>query len=349
MSEINKKLFGLDISDRALRLVKLAKNGKKITLISFNEIAVPPGVIINGDLMKADILTDLVKELIKSTNGKKIKYDNMIAVLPETRTFIKVINLPAAKSEPELIDSIFNEIKNHIPLTPEEIYMDWQIISDNQTQLKVLIGAAPKIVADSYYDALSRTGYAPYVMEIEASAISRCLIAEKDRRPKIIIDFGANRTGLIIFDNNVPQFTVSLPISGNKITETIAKTLQLDATKAEEAKILCGLDTDKCEGAIKKILMAPIDSLAREIKKAMAFYQDNFANASPIAEIILCGGGANFAKIDKVLSEKLKIPVTIGNPLTNILLPKKFNLSASKLLSYTTAIGLALRTFQKNN
>ena len=38
----------------------------------------------------------------------------------------------------------------------------------------------------------------------------------------------------------------------------------------------------------------------------MVFYKSNFSNSNPISEIILCGGGANFSKIDQVLKEKLK-------------------------------------------
>jgi len=47
---------------------------------------------------------------------------------------------------------------------------------------------------------------------------------------------------------------------------------------------------------------------------------------------------------DRFLSEALKIPVEIGNPFTNILANKgKYLIPDQKALSFTTALGLALR------
>ena len=96
-----------------------------------------------------------------------------------------------------------------------------------------------------------------------------------------------------------------------------------------------------------KVLMGSINNLAEQIKKAIIFYKTNFVSGNEISEIIICGGGANFLKIDEVLKEMLNLPVKIGNPLNNLSLDKKISLSKNKILSYTSAIGLALRSLQK--
>ncbi len=348
MSDLNKNIFGLDISDRALRLVQLRKNGNKIILRSYNDIAVPADIVNHGEIIQEDKLIKLLNQLVTSAKGGKINTRNIITVLPESKTFIKVIEIPSTDKEnlPGVIDE---EIKNHIPLSRDEIYLDWQILNQTSDSINVLIGAAPKNIVDSLTSTLEKGGLVPYIFEIEATAITRSLIKKDDQKAKIIIDFGAVRTGLIIYDHSTIPFTVSLPISGNKITETIAKTLNLDIKDAEKAKIVCGLDSKKCEGALLKILLKSIEDLTRQINKAMVFYQTNFPKGNQISEVILCGGGANFSDIDKVLSEKLKIPVKIGNPFTNIARSKKSIIPADKILSYTTAIGLALRAWQKKD
>ena len=58
MSEIEKNLFGLDISDRALRLVKLQKKGKKIFITSFSEIEVPADIINHGEIVQPEKLIE---------------------------------------------------------------------------------------------------------------------------------------------------------------------------------------------------------------------------------------------------------------------------------------------------
>jgi type IV pilus assembly protein PilM len=335
--------FGLDISDGAIRLVRLIKKGKKIWLISHNEIELPAGVIVNGEIKNEDKLVEGLRLLLKTVRGAKISDRNAITVLPESKTFIKVIQLGEANNDEEMLKLIKEEIKNHIPLSFEEIYLDWQVVKQKPGSTSVLISAAPRDLVNAYYAALEKSGINPYVLGIEAAAITRCLIAKDDNRPKMVIDFGASRTGLILYENQVPQLTVSLPISGNNITQAISQTLKIELKEAEKAKVICGLNQDKCEGALLKILLSTMDNLTKQIKKSMIFYQDSYPGGEPISEIILCGGGANFSMIDKVLAEKLKLPVRTGDPLLNVTLGNKISISKNKLLSYTTAIGLALR------
>ncbi|MBI3290879.1 type IV pilus assembly protein PilM [Candidatus Falkowbacteria bacterium] len=365
--EIEKKSFGLDISERALRFVQFKKSGKKIFLKSFNQVNLPESIIKNGEIIQPDKMVGYIKEL---TNNGRIKNKNVISVLPESKTFIKVIEIQkeikpqknkrgktkGKKSSDNLEDIIKKEIVNHIPLSLDETYIDWQVLNENETSAKLLVGLAPKNIVDSYFLILEKSGLAPYILEIEAAPIIRALIPseqekenKEDGKAKIIIDFGAVRTGLIFYDEQTVKFTSSLPISGNRITETIANTLKLDAKKAEKAKIICGLDEKKCEGALRKILFSSVDNLASQIKKSIAFYKANFPNGNQATEVILCGGGANFIKIDQVLAEKLNIPVKIGNPLINVSNSKKMAIDNKKMLSYTTAIGLGLRSFEKDN
>lgn len=345
--ESNKNIFGLDISDQALRLVKLKGKKKRLILAGFNEVKIPAGVIINGEVKQVEKFSAAIDKLIASVNGQKITNKNATAVLPESKTFIKLITVPVKKKS-ALEKSIREEIPNHIPLNINELYIDWQIVKEGDKEAKVLVGAAPKIVVDSYFTALEKSGVRAMALEIEAAAIIRCLILENDNTARIIIDFGAARTGLIVYDQGTIQFTVSLPISGNGITDTISKTLNLDRQKAEKAKIVCGLDPSKCEGALLKILDDSINQLVDQIKKTIKFYQINFQIKNKIGEIVICGGGANFLNIDKILTEKLKVSVKIGDPLTNIGQSKKLNIPKDKALSYTTAIGLAMRFFHSD-
>jgi len=340
--------FGLDISERALRLVQLKKSGKKIAMRSYGSIELPEGIIVRGEIKQPDELSQYLSKLAQNVKGKKIRTKNTIAVLPESRTFIQVINASRTDKDEKVSLAIEREIKNHIPLEADKMYLDWQVLKESDTSVKALVGAASKEMVDIYINALENSGLTTYVLEIEAAAILRSLMAQGDDKAKIIIDFGGMRTGLIVFAEKTVQFTVSLPISGSKITSTIAESLNLSEREAEKAKIVCGLNKDKCEGALRKILFSTINDLSAKIKRAITFYNRSASDREPISEVILCGGGANFEKIDEVLSEKIKLPVKIGNPLTNIIVNKKLSLTPKKALSFTTAIGLGLRAFQKN-
>ncbi|MBU1164073.1 pilus assembly protein PilM [Patescibacteria group bacterium] len=345
----NTTAFGLDISDFAIRLVNLRKTRSSVSIESFNELKVPAGYIVDGEIKDEENVTKLLNKLLLTAQGKKLLKTEVVSVLPETKTFIKIITVKKTEKK-ELPKAIKLELKKHIPINIEEIYLDWQVISENEKTMNVLAGIAPKVIVDSYLNILRKVNLIPLVLEIEAAAISRALIAGDDKA-KIIIDIGAARTGLIVYVHNTIVLTVSLPISGEKVTQEISQTLNIDYQKAEKAKYVCGLDKTRCKGALRKILFNSMDNLVFEIDKAVEFYTTHFPQSEKISQIYLCGGGAYLKKIDKYLSHRIKMEVITGDPLRTIKKDKlkEIKFPVNRSLSYTTAIGLALRGVDKNN
>lgn len=334
--------FGLDISDRNLRLIQLEKKAKQIKVQLYNEIKLPPDCITSGEIKQPKVFLEALNKMIKTRQGNGKLSDEVISVLPEEKTFFKIINTPLLAEE-EIPAKIKEVLPQDIPVDFDEVYIDYQIMSKNDDGLQLLVGVSPKNIIESYVDILAKANLIPTVLEIESAPISRLLLeTAKDQKPQIIIDIGAQRTGLFLYDQTI-KFTVSLPISGNNITRHIMETLDLTWGEAEEAKIICGLDKTKCHGALLEIFSEMINQLSERITKAMNFYYYNFPEAKNIDSILLCGGGANFIGITQVLEEKLKIPVKISNPWTNIANPDKTFFNEQRSQSFITALGLALR------
>lgn len=335
--------FGLDISDRCLRLVQLAKKMKKIRLQLYNEVKLPPDCLVEGEIKQPKVFLEALNRLIKTKRGRGKLSDEVVSVLPESKTFMKLIEIPLVPEE-KIGDKIKEILPQYVPINIEEIYLDWQIVKKTETEQTLLVGASPKNIIDAYVNILSQANLIPTVLEIEAAAIARLLIEQNnDQKPQIIIDIGANRTGLFLYDQETIKFTVSLPISGNKITQLIMETLDLDFEKAEQAKIVCGLDKNKCHGALLEIFSDTINDLQQEIKRAINFYYSNFSKNQKVEKIVLGGGGANFINIAQVIQEKLNIPTTISNPWQNIQNPHPNYFNPQKSQSFITAIGLAIR------
>lgn len=344
-------LFGLDIGITKLRLAQIRTIRRSRVVTALREAEIPAGVIVDGQIADPTQLSRLVAALYhKKEHSERIGGNGVISALPESKTFMKLIALDTR--DPEKIKTqLLEEIPRHIPLPLEEIYYDWQTVAVTpRGQSHGLIGVAPRPLVDAYLAVLRGAGLLPFALEIEASPITRCLLKEKsaaDTGAQIIIDLGATRTGLIVVRDGIIQCTVSLPISGVRITQTIAATLNINAQEAEEAKLVCGLDPDRCHGALKRVLRTTFDDLCRKIETAIAFYQENFPDHLPIGEVVLTGGGANFLHLDRLLAEHLALPVRLGNPLSNVELGK-MKVGASALQSYVTAIGLALRGTQRD-
>lgn len=315
--------IGLDISNNVLRLVQLNKIGKKNKIQALGSVDIEKGIIEDGEIKNEDKVLEKINQLIRKPLFGKVSSDRVVACLPETKTFIKLIKVE--KSPNQISEIIESEIEKHIPYAINEVYFDWQIIEETEDNALILIGATPKGIVNQYTNLLDKAKLSIQALEIEPISISRCLLKEEsfNYRPQensnyALIDIGANRTSMVVYSKNTIVFTASMPISGEKITQNIAKELDIDIDQAEKAKIICGLDKTKAEGVVSKVLSDNIDELKKKIKNSMDFYNNYYGERGPLNKIILCGGGANLKGLDEIIKEATALDVVSGDVFTNL-------------------------------
>ena len=213
---------------------------------------------------------------------------------------------------------------------------------------RILLAAAPKNIIDDYTQMMELAGLAPVAFEIEAVAIARAIVPTNEQINEAIgiLDIGATRSSLVIYDDGILQMSISIPISGLELTKIISEGLNIGLADAELVKIECGLDAHRCEDRMWKILLPIIDDMSAKIRNAMRFYKVGFPMGKKIECLYLCGGGAHFRDIDSVLSRKLTIKVRRGDALANLQKTKNFPEESS--LTFATAIGLAMRAIDES-
>jgi len=324
--------IGLDISDLSIKLVQLDNRRGKIKIQALSKLNLPQGIIVNGEIKNKVELIKAIKKIISDPLYGKISSEEVVACLPESKTFIKLIEIQ--KSPNPLTDIIGSEIEKHVPMALNEIYYDWQIIEETTDKYLILIGAAPKNIVNQYTDLLDEAKLSPIALEIEPISICRSLLKEEasnlkpimfGAKTKIdaglnygIIDIGANHTCMIFYSGKAILFTVSMPISGEEITAKISQALNLTKEQAEKAKIICGLDENKANGVIKDILTDNLKSLVEKIKEAISFYENYFNQHGPLNQILLCGGGANIPNLEKIINQEFSVEVKLADALTNL-------------------------------
>lgn len=369
---LKPEVFGLDISDLSLKIIKLKRKGKFLSLASFGESEIKPGIIKEGEIKDEEKLAEIIKEAIKKVKGEKLKTRYVVASLPEEKAFLQVIQMPKMPEE-DLKSAVIYEAENYIPLPVEEVYLDSQIVPPLHNHLDhfdVLLAALPKKTVDPYLSTLKKAGLQPKALEIESLAISRTLIKnEVSSLPVLLIDLGATRTSFIIFSGHSLRFTSSITVSSSSFNEIIAKNLGVSLSEAERLKIKYGLEEkiqlkakkDSFEkitqrGKIFEALVPALVDLVQQIKRHLDYYQTHASHEhlppgnKRVSKILLCGGGANLKGLIELLALELRISVELGNPWVNILpddqkeIPE---LPFEKSLGYTTALGLALRDIKQ--
>lgn len=370
--KLKPESFGLNISDRSIKIIKLKKKRGLLSLASFGETEIKPGIIEEGEIKDQKAIIETIKLSVKKVKGEKLMTNYVAASLPEEKAFLQVIQLPILE-ENELKDAVYYEAENHIPLPIGEVYLDSQIVKpviDHLDHSDVLIAAMPKKIVDPYLVSIKKAGLIPKILETESQAISRALIKnEVSPFPVLIIDIGLTKTCFIIFSGYSLRFTSSIPISSQRISEAISTGLGISIVEAEDLKTKAGLSQDfykkREDGSemavtakrILEIVDLLLADLVNRVKSYLGYYQSYVSHehlssdVKEVKKILLCGDGASFKGLDDFLSVKLKTPVEIANPWINILPEVKKEipeLSFDKTLSFATALGLALRALKEN-
>jgi len=346
--------FGLNIGDLSIKLMQLErrKNLRGHSYYYVKELRtapLSPGCIVNGEIQQPEMIRKKILYLLgREGRYKAIKSPWVVADLPEPKTFLKVITLDANPDQVTEEDVIY-QAKKHLPFEIEETYLDWKVLANNSesNHAKVLVGAVPKVTADSYTYLLESVGLTPLALEIEVLSIARALVPEHspEEKASAILDLGATRSSLIFFDHEGVKFSTHLNFSGEILTTAIAQEMKLDYDKAEALKIERGITYSKQDPKYLKIISKFTDELVSEVNKAMSFYQEHFAETDPIQEVNLCGGSASLKNLPETISRKLKVRTTVLPLLPVLRFPSQLAAHANDS-SLASVVGLALRAAQ---
>lgn len=351
----NLPAFGLDFSDRSIKVMQLYRDGKVIKIFSSNRREIPAGLLVDGEVKDADGLVKEIQETLKTAKPYPITNKETILSLPESKCFIKVIKMPKSKPE-DIEEAIRFKAEEYFPLNAEEMYLDWRLLDTTECPIEgkgdcsdVLVAVASKDIVESYLEVMDKSGLIPVVFEAESVATTRALLRDESYMAGsiLVVDLGNDRTSFIFYKHPSLKFTQSIPVSGEKFTLAIAKGFKISFQKAEKLKYELGLSRDSIVGErVYELLQPLMEDLISNIAKSIDYYSDYFKISSKEDfKIVICGGGANLRSMDTYLSKALGKPVEISNPWREINANKITGQSLStrcRTLFYTTALGLSL-------
>jgi len=347
--------FGIDISDLSIKLMKLESSGKKIKVSSFGKKTIPSDIIQNGTLQDEKKFTQLVGEAVREMSGRGPRTRWAVVSLPSQETFLRVVQMPIMKDE-DIKRSIKWSAEENIPLNLNEAYFDWEKIPTPEGKhidhIDALVVAHPKKTIDAYVRAIEAAGVRVISIEIGVISAARAVVSDDLMKETVlIVDIGTLKTDVSIYASGAVRFTSSMDIAGHSFSQSIAEKLKIGYSEAEKLKVEFGFDKEAQEGKVFEALKPVADKFIGQIADYINFYEehdfhDHTVEKNKITKILFCGGGATTKNFIELCARKLKTDVALANPWSRILafpLKEIPEISYEKSLSYTTAIGLALR------
>lgn len=356
----NKKLhpFGLDISERSIKIMQLSPQKTGLQPTAFSYVEVPANLINNHVITNEEKLAALVSKAVAAAR----KLDSHYAVLsiPEAKSFVRVVSLP--KMDLSEIDGALPwELEQDIPVPIEHVYIDWQLVEETEDHIKVLAMAAPKDYIDALVEVLRLAKIKPVAFELESQGTARAAVGPEDKESSVLmVDIASTVTSLAVTSKGILEYTSSIPIGGNSLTDSIAQSLGIPAKEAEKKKIEAGLTSDDKKGNVRQAILSVLDNIVDEMRNVIKYYDDHSLFKQPISKIILCGGGSKLAGAADYIAARLNVGagqvvsrVVVCDSWINVADPAHRSgfPTQDEALEYTTAIGLALRgkIFDENN
>lgn len=343
---LERPSVGIDISDRSIKYVALHYSGGELRTSFFGEKKVPEGAIDSGKIQNSQAVISLLKEI---KNEHKCQFVRVS--LPEEQMYIFELTVPKMTSD-EIRGTIDLQLEEHVPLSPQDVVFDFDLVEEKDDSFRVLVTVAPTAVVEEYTVLFKEAGLTPLSLELEASALARCIVTEGDENTYMIVDFGDTRSGISIIHKRIPLFTSTVSIGGSTITEMIAKNFSVSYEEAEKMKKEIGLSRNEKNKELFSVIINGLSILRDEVSRHFIYWhshKNSDGQPRPVIQSIrICGGNANLDGIDEYFKTSLRADVDLANVWINFGSVDSYvpPISFKDSLSYATAIGLALGDFE---
>ena len=336
-----KPLFGLDIGLDRLRVIQLDTSHKTPKLEGYGSIAFDPSAIIDGVIVKPDLIAKVVVKLFKSELVGDITTNRVAVSLPTSRALTSIIKIPHMTAK-DIDDAVRTEAEQYIPISTDNLYLDYIALREDKYGVEFFVVAMPKKIVDSYLILTRMLGLEAVLFDTAIGASAR--LFAKDARseiPSMLVDFGAESTDITVFSHGL-VVTGTVVFGGDHIIKTIAKTLHLPPHEATVFKNKYGLSVNVYQKQIRAAMEPSLELLIKEIRRTIRYYEQRYTTEPRIGQVIVMDGGGNMPGLVEYLTERLRLPARTFDPAFYIEFGELHTFIKADHMSYATAVGLAL-------
>lgn len=344
MFGLSKPYFlGIDFGTSSIKAVELTLKDNNPVLVNYGEVSLARlerGVLSSSTHTYDEEIFLYLRALLERLHPKS---KNVYVAMPAFIGLISLIELPEMK-EHELQEAIRFEAHKYIPSPLSEVALSWEVVgqrvspTDGRTIMEVLLVAALNKEVQRYEDYIRQAKLNMQLLELETFSLARS-IAGNDEGFMLIIDIGSHATNLILTENGVVHVSRNLDTGGKDLTRTLTESLGITEERAESLK---KSGKDFLNNPESALVFPALQMIASEAERVLDSYHAKYPEFQ-CKEIILSGGTAQFTGLTQYYSERLGLPVRIGNPWHRIQYDPSLEAAIQKLgTSFSIALGLAL-------
>ncbi|HVX88637.1 MAG TPA: type IV pilus assembly protein PilM [Gemmatimonadales bacterium] len=306
-----KTTVGLDIGSGLIKMCLVSHSGGEPTLTKVAFATVSDDAIVEGEVIDAGVVADAIRELLASHG---VKQKDAVIAIGGRDVIIKKISMDRM-SEDDAREVIRWEAEQHVPFDMENVELDFQILDPDGEglQMTVLLVAAKRELIEGRIGLLAEAGLDAKVIDVDAFALHNAFeLNHPDDQSGIVglVNIGHETTNINILEDGVPVLTRDMPLGTRRLREDLQRERGVSVDEAE-AMLRAGERNEMLD----PFVASRGEELAIGIERAAAFLQSSSRSGGQIRQLFLVGGGARVPGLAKVLSDRLRVPVELANPL----------------------------------
>lgn len=341
-------VIGLDIGTTHVRAAEVQMSGRgasaQPTLVRYGEVALPPGVVRDGEVEDATTVSAAIRRLWSS--AKFTTRDVNIGV-GNQRVVVRELDLPWMPL-PELRESLAFQVQDLLPMSTDEALMDFYPTGELEgpagRMMHGMLVAATRDTVRANVMAVEAAGLRPQLVDLNPFALLRAIVrGDLVNRTVAVVDVGARVSQVAIAAGGLPQFVRILPAGGQNVTDAVAAAMSIAGPEAENLKreVGVGFAVGNDLVAASEAITGVVRPLIEAIRNTFVYYAGNHPGAG-IDLVVLTGGGAYLPGFGQYLSSASRLPVTVGDPLTAVRVAKTAQVEGLARQSSLLAMPLGL-------
>lgn len=317
-----RKKLQMVITEDYLRLLVTEKNA----ILSFNQKALPDGLISGGMIEDEDSLLLMIEEQLSEYGAKKLP---TFLCIPDGHTFLRKVAIPEDVPSDEIKGYLYMAANDTIPLPFEDPIIEsveWK--DENENGREALMIAAPETIVNQYVRLLEKLKLKPRVMDLSILSLYRLYYHLNRVRPDdhiLLLQIHYSYVQLSIFEQHQPIYVHYVNLPTNR--------------EADVKQLYMGYEYFMPEG-IEDLLGEYIRIIVQEISRLQNFYEFTIMQGKKrLNKIVVAGDHPYLQTISEVLQEQIEME--IDDALTVPLFQNKKNINIPP--AFFDCIGLALR------
>ncbi len=353
------RAVGIDIGSSSIKVVEIKKKSGRVILETYGAVSLGPYASLElgrSTNLPLEKITEALKEVLKQSG---ITTKEVALSIPAQASLVFNIDLPAQIKEGDIGSIIPTEVRKYIPVPITEVSLDWFLVPQKQPSFEeinnpdlppptnkkeVLVVAIQNDAISKYNSIISECQLSASFFEVEVFSSIRSNF-EHELSLVLLMDFGASGTKLSLVEFGTVKSFHIINRGGVNISDSIAKSLSIPFSKAEEMKKEFGLFENSNEKSLADIIRIHIDYIFSETNNVLLGYEKKYNRT--ISKVILTGGGSLLKGLKEVAAINFKAEIETGHPFSKVIAPEFL----TKVLEvngpeFAVALGLALRKLQ---